>query len=447
MRQTYSTEIASVVERLNHTKREERLQALIDVETLRKAGELTTEATDEVNNHVHTIYSFSPYSPAMAAFRAWEAGLKAVGIMDHDSIAGAHEMIEAGKRVGIATTVGFEVRVNFSHTVVENRKINSPDSKNIAYIAIHGIPHDTFDEVQAFLEPLNDHRNERNKKQIQQLNLILEETDLGSIDFYTDVYPLSQAAQGGSITERHILFALTKRLLTRCGKGKPLISFLEMNLNINIPKKIREYLLDTENPHYEFDLLGVLKSSFLPRIFIQPDYNECPSVFDVVEFANRIGAIPAYAYLGDITESPTGDKKAEQFEDQFLDQLMEELKRIGFKAITYMPPRNTREQLTRVQNLCKEHGFMEISGVDINSSRQTFNCPIILDSQFIHLAGATWALIAHEYLAGSKRAYSLFSRKNPLREVPLEERLERYSRLGRAIDPGSPESIIEMVDF
>ncbi len=63
----------------------------------------------EVNNHVHTTYSFSPYSPTLAAERACAAGLLAVGIMDHDSVGGAAEMREAGRILGIATTCGVEI--------------------------------------------------------------------------------------------------------------------------------------------------------------------------------------------------------------------------------------------------------------------------------------------------------------------------------------------------
>ncbi len=43
-----------------------------------------------------------------------------------------------------------------------------------------------------------------------------------------------------------------------------------------------------------------------------------------VDIANSIGAIPAYADLGDVGESPTGDKKAEKFEGDFLDVFVPE---------------------------------------------------------------------------------------------------------------------------
>ena len=45
--------------------------------------------TEEVNNHVHSTYSFSPYPPATIAVKAAQAGLQTVGIMDHDSVSGA----------------------------------------------------------------------------------------------------------------------------------------------------------------------------------------------------------------------------------------------------------------------------------------------------------------------------------------------------------------------
>ena len=63
----------------------------------------------DVNNHIHTIYSFSPYSPTAAVYQSRLAGLATCGLMDHDSIGGAEEFTEAGRILGIATTQGCEV--------------------------------------------------------------------------------------------------------------------------------------------------------------------------------------------------------------------------------------------------------------------------------------------------------------------------------------------------
>ena len=73
------------IERLNAETREERLDALREIKARTDAGELPApERTGYVNNHIHTIYSFSPYSPTMAIYRAWQSGLCTAGIMDHD---------------------------------------------------------------------------------------------------------------------------------------------------------------------------------------------------------------------------------------------------------------------------------------------------------------------------------------------------------------------------
>lgn len=436
-----------IIQELNSSNERSRLFGLEKIYKLIEIGEEQFKKTEEVNNHVHTIYSFSPYSPSMAAYLAWKAGLRAVGIMDHDSVTGCKELIEACKIIGIASTVGFELRVNFSGTIVEGRKLNNPDSKNIGYIAIHGIPESKLPEAKKFLNPMQITRNKRNKKILAKLNSLIKDYGIEKIDFREEVYNISQAKEGGSITERHILYAFAKKIIQKVGKGEKLILFLKDNLGIELSAKIENLLLDENNQFYLYDLLGILKSSFLDKIFIQPDYEECISVYEAVRFSNSINTIPAYAYLGDVTDSPTGDKRAEKFEDDFLEELIPELKKIGFKAITYMPPRNTLKQLLRLQRLCKKYEFMEISGVDINSPRQSFNYPIILRPEFAHLIEATWALIAHEKLVNYDEKYALFNNRNPLKGRSLKERIVTYSEIGRRIDSRHPELVYQKTNF
>lgn len=429
------------MERLTAGNAGERLAALSALvrEHARDIGEVAF--SDEVNNHVHTIYSFSPYSPALAALRARLAGLRAVGSVDHDSIGAAREMIAACKLLSIGSTVGFELRVNFSGTRVEGRRLNNPDSLNIAYMVIHGVPQARIDDVAAFLAPLQKLRNLRNRAQVDRLNKLIANSGIAPINFDADVAAFSQVDSGGSITERHILAALARRVVALHPEGDDLLSFLRSAMDLAVPAKIAGQLADSANPHRIYDLLGLFKSTFIERMFIQPDEQECIPVYSAVEFANSIGAIPAYAYLGDVGESPTGDKKAEKYEDDFLEELVPELSRIGYRSITYMPPRNTVEQLLRVQRLCAANGLLEISGVDINSSRQSFRCPQIMQPEFRHLNDTTWALIAHEKLSACDSRYGFFAQANPLATVPLSERIARYAAAGRRMDPAHPESI------
>jgi hypothetical protein len=223
------------------------------------------------------------------------------------------------------------------------------------------------------------------------------------------------------------------------GKGKALVEAVQAKLGLKVSLKTSAMLSDSENPHYLYDLLGLLKTELLGSIFIQPDEDECIPVDRVTSFARSIDAIPAYAYLGDVGESPTGDKKAEKFEDDYIEELFAGLSKMGFKAVTYMPPRNTLEQLLRVRRLAGEYGFMEISGVDINSSRQSFNCPEVMQKEFSHLLDTTWALIAHERLASVEPRFGLFSNKNPMASLGLAERIAVYARVGKKLDLYNPE--------
>lgn len=410
---------------------EKRLLALADfVKTAR-----FPPFKDEINNHIHTMYSFSPYTPSMAALKARQAGLQTAGSVDHDSLIAAEEMQHACDIVGLGCATGFELRVSFKHTPFATVKINNPDSEGIVYMTIQGVPVQARKLVSLFLAPINYARNNRNRAMIEKLNVILQQKQLPLLSYEKDVCSLSQLARGGSITERHIVYALAKLFIQQFGKGKSLVVALKTNFGLEFPQKIENLLLDVENPYYEYDLLGLLKSSFVPRFFIQPSVEECPPVEVVTAFAQAIGAIPAYAYLGDVADSPTGDKKAEKFEDSFLDNLVSDLKTFGFLAVTYMPPRNTGAQLAKIQSLCKKNGLMEISGVDINTPRQKFECPEIARDDCKHLVATTWALVAHERLSSFSSEYGLFSENNPLKNRSLEERIQKYADIGLLLAP------------
>ena len=426
--------------------RAERLAALKSHAAAYPSKQASTSLADaEINNHIHTIYSFSPYTPAMAALLARDAGLGAAGSVDHDSIGAAEEMLGACEILGMGGCVGFEVRASFRTGVDGNKspfadkKINNPDSQGYAYMTVQGIPRQNISKTAEFLVPIRAERLNRTRAMTVSANALLREAGLPEIDFNRDIIAKSKYTEGGGITERHLLAAMADKFIQKYGKGHDIVIGLKTKMGITVSPKLESLLSDPDNPHYLYDLLGILKSEFLPGIYIQPDEKECIPAKLVTAFAESISAIPAYAYLGDVGESPTGDKKAEKFEDDYIDDLFAELSRLGYRAVAYMPPRNTLEQLLRLQKLCAKWSFMEISGVDINSSRQSFNCPEVLREEFRHLLDTTWALIAHERLATVDIRYGLFSDKNPLSSMSLSERLAAYAGFGKRLDLHHPD--------
>jgi len=360
---------------------------------------------------------------------AFRSGLQTAGIMDHDTISGAREFMMAGEIAGVPTTKGVECRADFSKTLLEGRRINNPDQRSVAYIVIHGVSDNQIDRINSFFAPYREERNKRNLLMVQRLNEILEPVSL-SLDFDLDVLPLSYALQGGTITERHILFALTQKIMAKFSKGREVIEFLQHKLKMEISKKNLAYLEDKKNDFYAYDILNVLKSSLIELFYVNAT-TECPDVKDVLALSDETGFISAYSYLGDITESVTGDKKAQKFEDDYLELLFDVIKELGFKAVTYVPTRNSMAQIKRIQGLCKKYGFFQISGEDINSPRQSFICEILKNPELHNLVDAAWALIGHEKRVEEDLNEGLFSKKMIKKYPDLNERIQVFKKAGK----------------
>ena len=378
----------SILNKLNAPTKEERLANLAEV---LKTTTFPPMVSQYINNHIHTTYSFSPYSPTAAVYAARMEGLCTAGIIDHDSISGAEEFLEAAKLVEMPVTIGMEARISMDGTRLEGRRTNNPDQVGVSYMTIQGVPHDKIDTLTEFFRPYQAARHERNRKMIEKINALLPGI---ALNYDEDVLPLSMAKENGGVTERHLMYALAIKLVQQVGKGQAMVEKLaEMGLKLS--EKQTAQMMDTAYPFYEYDLLGILKSAFVPQIFIDAT-DECPKLADMVKLCNEIDAFLCYAYLGDVGDSVTGDKKAQKFEDDYLDDVFECLKEEGVKSVTYMPTRNTPAQLEHLRGLCDQYGMFQISGEDINSPRQSFVIKAMENPMFQNLIDATWKLIEHE---------------------------------------------------
>ena len=377
----------AILEKLDVCEKAQRLENLQEV---LKTTQFPPMVPQYINNHIHTTYSFSPYSPTAAVYAARMEGLCTAGIIDHDSISGAREFLEAAKLVDIPVTIGMECRATMAGTRLQGRRTNNPDQVGVSYMTIQSVPHDQIDRLNAFFAPYRTARDVRNRQMIEKINALLGE----DLDYDRDVLPLSMHQEGGGVTGRHLMYALARKMVARAGKGQGMVDYLA-SIGLTLSEKQKAQMLDTAYPFYEYDLLGILKSAFVPQIYVDAA-DECPTVAALVDLCREIDAYLCYAYLGDVGDSVTGDKKAQKFEDDYLEDVFECLKETGVKAVTYMPTRNTPAQLKRLRGLCEQYGMFQISGEDINSPRQSFVIRAMEDPQFQNLIDATWQLIEHE---------------------------------------------------
>lgn len=420
-------DVEKMTRQLNAWEKEDRLAAVRELKAAIDRGELPAVARKgECDNHIHSQFSFSPYSPSMIAWKAYQVGLDTCGIVDHESVAGCLEFREACQILGVVPTIGFEVRMNWDNTPLKGKKFNNPDQLSVGYFPVHGVPLQSLDKVEEFLKPIRAAREKRNRKMTEKVSAYLAPFGI-TLDFDRDVIPVSRWEQQGSITERHILFATAGKLIEHCGKGRALIEFLEQKLEIPVPAKAKEFLEDTESAIYMYDLTNVLKGFFSEVMYEDATAEETPDVRTAVPYLNSLGCITTYTYLGDVRgTSVTGDKKTQKFEDDVLDEMFACLSEYGMRGFSYAPTRNQPDQVERVRALCEKYGMLEVCGEDINQPRQPLICQQQSEADRIFFNDSTWAIIGHEMMTANGLENSIISDATVKKYPDLKERIQQY---------------------
>jgi predicted metal-dependent phosphoesterase TrpH len=142
--------------------------------------------------HTHTTASDGMFRPAENVRLAKEAGLSALAITDHDTVAGVEEALEAGREYGITVIPGMELST-------------SADGKDI-HILGYGISA----EDSVLLSRLQAQRNVRNRRNEEMLKKLAE------LNMHVSLEELEAAAgksrlEDGSIGRPHIAQALVDK--------------------------------------------------------------------------------------------------------------------------------------------------------------------------------------------------------------------------------------------
>ncbi|MFC1808066.1 5-formyltetrahydrofolate cyclo-ligase [Candidatus Omnitrophota bacterium] len=367
---------ASSVTRENRRRRDWLIKRLSDLgpevrdEALRRLKKMEADGliptpypTLDIFGHCHTNFSYSPYTPEMLAWRAYQLGLQVTGIVDHDTVSGFKDFRKAAKILGLRNPIcGYEQRVNFKNTKWENMTINSPGNPGEGYIAIHGVS----GEENGQLDIVQAAKRMRIEKMAKYFYQFAKQYGI-DLDYERDIAPLTEDSNP---TERHFSTAIAKKIYEKCAKGtkvdykkadlltRKLIRAIERSLDMGTRRKIdisKKDVSDVEK------LSGLLRDRVAKplRKKYPPTDKENINIEELIGFAHSRGWIVYYLYLG-------GEKPCEAESKKNIEEFLDYLKSIGIDGVMFMPNRNSRTERERVLPLFYERFDRVGNGMDVN---------------------------------------------------------------------------------
>jgi hypothetical protein len=271
-----------------------------------------------IDLHTHSTASDGSMTPPELVRHAYRKGLSAVALTDHDTVAGAEQALEEGRRLGIEVIAGVEISVSLSiwdlpaykcpdcgRSEDHAQKSNEPEMHLLGYF-----PNGGYEPILKTLEELREKREQRNPRIVSKLN---------EMGFDITMDEVASKAKGGIAGRPHIARVL-----------------LEKGYISSMAEGFDKYLAPGRPAYFRKDKLT-------------PE----EGIAEIL----RSGGIPVLAhpiYLG--------------LEGSQLDQVMKRLKAAGLAGIEALYTDNTPEQTKELLELAARNGLIVTGGSDFHGS-------------------------------------------------------------------------------
>lgn len=410
-----------------------RVRALAKLSAM--AGQGTAKlapASDWVNLHCHTFYSYNPYgySPSKLAWLSRRAGLAAAGIVDFDVLDGLDEFLNAGRLLDLRACVGMETRVFVPE--FEKAVINSPGEPGVSYHMGVGFPSSRLeDRLSRFLTGLRRTSEARNRELTARVNRYLTPA---ALVYDRDVLPLTPA---GNATERHLCLAYARKAREIFGDEAELASFWTEKLGAEVAG------LDLPEG---FRLQALIRAKTMKQGgvgYVRPDTGSFPRMAETNRFLLEAGAIPTHTWLDGTSD---GERRMEE--------LLQVAMGTGVAALNVIPDRNYTpgaqdqklDNLRRVVELADSLGLIVVAGTEMNSPGHKLIddfgseelAPLL--PTFLKGAHVVYAHSVLQRVAGLGYTSDWARTRFP----DVADRLEFYRSVGSALHPGIEERMRQL---
>ena len=362
--------------------------------------------SDAVNIQTHTIYSFSPYTPSMAAYMAYKFDLRVAGILDNYTVAGAKEFIEACRILNLTSSVGVELRANFGEG-------ETPYSN----VALFGIAQKYFAPLKKALVPYRDTRKENVESTLNAVNKKVVSYGI-SIDFKKDVKPLVQEV----LLSKYVYFDLAKKIIEKFGEGEKSCSFLIEALKMELTETEIGLLCDVTNPYYVYDMANIISDNYT----VFHTFKNYPLPEEIVKIGHDVGAICSYEYVIKRGKGKMSDEERIEFNHR----LIKRLKNIGFDAISFDPSKFSSAVLSDFKKLIKENDLLPINLTRVEFPRRRFDCTCADKELKKDMTDAVYAIVGSEICENNKATQGFISPED-VSVTSFADKIKLFSKIGR----------------
>ena len=394
----------SLIDALNNGRSSSsRLSAL---KKLKKTLPEGKKKSDAVNIQTHTTYSFSAYTPTMAAYMAYKFDLQVAGILDNYTMAGAEEFIAACKILGLTYSVGVEMRADFQE--------GDTPYYNVALL---GIAQRHFKKVEDQLAPFRTSRRENVETTLKAVNEKVAPYGI-SIDYRKDVKPLVKEV----LLSKYVYFALSEKIIEKFGMGERACLFLAEDLKMDLTETEKGLLCDVTNPYYVYDLTNIISDNYT----IFHTFKKYPSPEAVVKMGHSVGAIVSFEYF--IKRGK--DKRTEDQKIAYHETLIKKLKALGFDAISFDPDKFSKKVLEHFKKLLKENEILPLNLTRVEFPRRRFDCTCKDKEMKVAMTDSVYAIVGSEICENNKASQGFISGDDVLIK-DFKERVKLFAQIGR----------------
>lgn len=139
-----------------------------------------------IDLHTHSTASDGSMTPVELVRHAFEKGLAAIALTDHDTVNGVMQALREGEKLGVEVIAGVEISVDFA-----------PEMHLLGYFFNEG-----YKGISKTLEELQERRNLRNPKIVKKLN---------EMGFNISMAEVKEKAAGSIVGRPHIARALMEK--------------------------------------------------------------------------------------------------------------------------------------------------------------------------------------------------------------------------------------------